>query len=323
MANLRELRSRIKSVNSTKKITKAQELIATSRITRAQARVAASKPYAVEITKVLTELASASASLDHPLLVERPEPKRAAILVVTSDSGMCGGYNSNVLKEAEELVQLLRSEGKDVALFVTGSKGVGYYTFRDRALAGSWAGFSQQPTYADTAGAGRHLVDLFLAGSGTEIEAFNGEGTIEGVDELHIVYTQFVSMLTQTPQVRRMAPLEVEVTEDVVSLGDDMLSDNGNSEPKPEYDFEPEPETLLSALLPKYVNTRIYAALLDAAASESAARRTAMKAATDNASDLVNILSREANQARQAQITQEISEIVGGASALSASAGSD
>lgn len=323
MANLRELRSRIKSVNSTKKITKAQELIATSRITRAQARVAASKPYAVEITKVLTELASASGSLDHPLLNERPEPKRAAVLVVTSDSGMCGGYNANVLKEAEELTQLLRSEGKEVVLFVTGNKGVGYYTFRGRPLAGAWSGFSQQPTYSDTAGAGRHLVELFLAGSGSEIEAANGEGTIEGVDELHIVYTQFVSMLTQTPQVRRMAPLEVMVQEEVVSLGEDMLTDNGNGTPQPDYDFEPEPETLLAALLPKYVNTRIYAALLDAAASESAARRTAMKAATDNASDLVNILSREANQARQAQITQEISEIVGGASALSASAGSD
>lgn len=323
MANLRELRSRIKSVNSTKKITKAQELIATSRITRAQARVAASKPYAVEITKVLTELASASGALDHPLLNERPEPKRAAVLVVTSDSGMCGGYNSNVLKEAEELTQLLHNEGKEVALFVTGKKGVGYYTFRERPLAGVWAGFSQQPTYSDTAGAGRHLVELFLAGSGNEIEAANGEGMIEGVDELHIVYTQFVSMLTQTPQVRRMAPLVVEVSEEVVELGEDMLSDTQTSEPQPDYDFEPEPETLLSALLPKYVNTRIYAALLDAAASESAARRTAMKAATDNATDLVNILSREANQARQAQITQEISEIVGGASALSASAGSD
>lgn len=323
MANLRELRSRIKSVNSTKKITKAQELIATSRITRAQARVAASKPYSVEITKVLTELASASGSLDHPLLNERADGKRAAILVVTSDSGMCGGYNSNVLKEAEELSQLLRSQGKEVVLFVMGNKGVGYYTFRDRALAGKWAGFSQQPSYSDTAGAGRHLVELFLAGSGSEIDAVGGEGTIEGVDELHIVYTQFVSMLTQTPQVRRLAPLEVEVEEEVVELGEDMLSDNGNAQPRPDYDFEPEPEALLAALLPKYINTRIYAALLDAAASESAARRTAMKAATDNASDLVNILSREANQARQAQITQEISEIVGGASALSASAGSD
>ncbi len=325
MATLRELRSRIKSVNSTKKITKAQELIATSRITKAQARVAASKPYSVEITKVLSELASASAALDHPLLNERENPRRAAVLVVTSDSGMCGGYNSNVIKEAEELTQLLRSEGKDVALYVMGSKGIGYYTFRGRSLAGAWSGFSQQPKYSDTAGAGRHLVDLFLAGSEGEVPAADGEGTVAGVDELHIVYTQFVSMLTQTPQVRRMAPLEVEVREELVELGDDMLSDKrqATDEPSAGYDFEPEAEALLSALLPKYINTRIYAALLDAAASESAARRTAMKAATDNANDLVNVLSREANQARQAQITQEISEIVGGANALAASAGSD
>ncbi|QDQ97297.1 F0F1 ATP synthase subunit gamma [Tomitella fengzijianii] len=325
MANLRELRSRIKSVNSTKKITKAQELIATSRITKAQARVAASKPYSVEITKVLSQLASASAALDHPLLTERAEPKRAAVLVVTSDSGMCGGYNSNVIKEAEELRQLLRSEGKDVVLYVMGGKGIGFYTFRGRELAGSWAGFSQQPRYADTASAGRHLVDMFMAGSGEQVDAPGGEGTLEGVDELHIVYTQFVSMLTQTPQVRRVAPLEVQVHEEIVELGDDLLSDRQQSsdEPGADYDFEPEAEALLSALLPKYVNTRIYAALLDAAASESASRRTAMKAATDNANDLVNVLSREANQARQAQITQEISEIVGGANALAASAGSD
>src|SRR5699024_6611635 len=222
MATLRELRSRIKSVNATKKITKAQEMIATSRITKAQARVAASKPYSTEITKVLSRLASASSALDHPLLTERESPKRAAILVVTSDSGQCGGYNSNVIKEAEELSQLLRGEGKDVVLYVMGNKGIGYYTFRERPLAGAWSGFSQQPKYADTAAAGRHLVDLFMAGSGEQVEAANGEGTIEGVDELHIVYTQFVSMLTQTPQVRRVAPLEVEIHEEVVELGDDM-----------------------------------------------------------------------------------------------------
>ncbi|WP_241387122.1 F0F1 ATP synthase subunit gamma [Rhodococcus sp. CH91] len=324
MANLRELRSRIKSVNSTKKITKAQELIATSRITKAQARVAASKPYAEEITKVLSELASASASLDHPLLNERENPKRAAVLVVTSDRGMAGGYNSNVLKEAEELRQLLLSEGKEPVLYVMGGKGLGYYTFREREVAGAWTGFSQEPRYTDAAKASRHLVELFMAGSGNEVPAPNGEGTIEGVDELHIVYTRFVSMLTQTPQVRRMAPLEVSVTEDEIDLGEDMLSDGRRAEgPQAVYNFEPEAGTLLEALLPKYISTRIYASLLDAAASESAARRTAMKAATDNATELVNTLSRQANQARQAQITQEISEIVGGAGALASSAGSD
>ncbi|MFD4369597.1 F0F1 ATP synthase subunit gamma [Rhodococcus sp. NPDC058521] len=326
MANILELRSRIKSINSTKKITKAQEMIATSRITKAQARVAASKPYAEEITKVLSELASASSSLDHPLLNERANPTRAAVLVVTSDRGMCGGYNSNVLKQAEELLQLLRSEGKDPVVYVLGSKGLSYYTFRERALGGSWTGFSQEPGYADAAKASRHLVELFMAGSGTDVEAANGEGTIEGVDELHIVYTKFVSMLTQTPEVRRMAPLEVSVSEEHVELGDDMLSNGhneGGSDPVAGYNFEPEPDKLLGELLPKYVSTRIYSSLLDAAASESAARRTAMKAATDNANELASTLSRQANQARQAQITQEISEIVGGVDALAANAGSD
>ncbi len=323
MASILELRSRIKSVNSTKKITKAQELIATSRITKAQARVAASKPYAEEITKVLSALASASSSLDHPLLNERPEPKRAAVLVVTSDRGMCGGYNSNVLKETEELFQLLRSEGKDPVIYVLGAKGLGYYTFREREVKGAWTGFSQEPGYADAAKASRHLVELFMAGSGTEVDAPNGEGTVEGVDELHIVYTRFVSMLTQKPEVRRMAPLEISYTDEEFEMGADALSDSPTADVQAQYEFEPEAGTLLSALLPKYISTRIYASLLDAAASESAARRTAMKAATDNANELVETLSRQANQARQAQITQEISEIVGGANALADSAGSD
>lgn len=322
MANLRELRSRIKSVNSTKKITKAQELIATSRIAKAQARVAASKPYAEQITKVLSQLATASSSLDHPLLNQREAPKRAAVLVVTSDRGMCGGYNSNVLKEAEQLYQLLRSEGKEPVVYVLGAKGLGYYTFRSRPVAGAWTGFSQQPRYSDAAAASRHLVTLFMAGSGNSVEAANGDGTIEGVDELHIVYTKFVSMLAQQPEVIRMAPILPFVEEVVVQLGEDMLTNSPNS-PTPDYSFEPEADTLLGALLPKYVGARIYAALLDAAASESAARRTAMKSATDNANELVNTLTRQMNQARQAQITQEISEIVGGANALAASAGSD
>ncbi|MBY4131469.1 F0F1 ATP synthase subunit gamma [Rhodococcus fascians] len=323
MASILELRSRIKSVNSTKKITKAQELIATSRITKAQARVAASKPYAEEITKVLSALASASSSLDHPLLNERAEPKRAAVLVVTSDRGMCGGYNSNVLKESEELFQLLRSEGKDPVIYVLGAKGLGYYTFRERDVKGAWTGFSQEPGYADAAKASKHLVELFMAGSGTEVDAPNGEGTVEGVDELHIVYTRFVSMLTQKPEVRRMAPLEISYTDEEFEMGADALTDSPTAEVQAQYEFEPEAGTLLSALLPKYISTRIYASLLDAAASESAARRTAMKAATDNANELVETLSRQANQARQAQITQEISEIVGGANALADSAGSD
>lgn len=305
MASIRELRSRIRSVQSTKKITKAQELIATSRITKAQGRVAAAKPYSKEMTTVLSELASNAGNLDHPLLVARENPKRAAVLIVTSDRGMCGGYNSNVLREARSLIELLEDEGKKAVIFITGQKGVGYFTFRGVDVAGSWTGFSQQPEFPDAAAATDHLVDLFVAGSGTEIDAWDGEGKIEGVDELHLVYTRFVSMLTQSPEVRRIAPLVVSEAEE----GDDTA-------PARNYSFEPGAETLLSALLPKYVATRVYAALLDSSASESAARRTAMKAATDNAEDLVKSLSREANQLRQAQITQEISEIVGGVEAL-------
>lgn len=305
MASIRELRSRIRSVQSTKKITKAQELIATSRITKAQGRVAAAKPYSKEMTTVLSELASNAGNLDHPLLVARENPKRAAVLIVTSDRGMCGGYNSNVLREARSLIELLEDEGKKAIIFITGQKGVGYFTFRGVDVAGSWTGFSQQPEFPDAAAATDHLVDLFVAGSGTEIDALDGEGKIEGVDELHLVYTRFVSMLTQAPEVRRIAPLVVSEAEE----GEETA-------PARNYSFEPGAETLLSALLPKYVATRVYAALLDSSASESAARRTAMKAATDNAEDLVKSLSREANQLRQAQITQEISEIVGGVEAL-------
>ncbi|MDF6103255.1 F0F1 ATP synthase subunit gamma [Gordonia hongkongensis] len=305
MASIRELRSRIRSVQSTKKITKAQELIATSRITKAQGRVAAAKPYSEEMTTVLSELASNSGYLDNPLLNERENPKRAAILVVTSDRGMCGGYNANVLKATRELIALLREEGKEAVLFVMGRKGVGFFNFRGLTVSDSWTGFSEAPKYSDASTATQVLVDLFVAGSGTEVERPGGDGVLEGVDELHLVYTRFQSMLSQVPEVRRVAPL-------VVSEDDDPSDDT----PSRNYTFEPGADALLDALLPKYVATRVYAALLDSAASESAARRTAMKAATDNAEELAKTLSREANQLRQAQITQEISEIVGGSSAL-------
>ncbi|MGH3853210.1 MAG: F0F1 ATP synthase subunit gamma [Pseudonocardiaceae bacterium] len=300
-AQLRVLRRRIRSVQSTKKITKASELIATSRIARAQARVEASRPYASEITKVLSALASAAGTLDNPLLVEREKPTRAAILVVTSDRGLCGGYNANLIRAAEELNALLREEGKSVTLYLTGRKAVNYYTFRSRPIEQSWTGFSEQPTYQDAAAAGNTLVQAFLAGAQDD-----------GVDELHLVYTEFRSMLVQTPQARRIAPLVVEY------VGDQPPATG----PAPLYEFEPDADELLAHLLPKYVNTRIYAALLEAAASEQAARRQAMKAATDNATELIQNLTREANRARQGLITQEISEIVGGAEALSA-AGSD
>ncbi|MGW4774704.1 F0F1 ATP synthase subunit gamma [Nocardia sp. NPDC004278] len=323
MASLRELRSRIRGVSSIKKITKAQELIATSRISKAQARVAAAKPYAEEITKVLSELASASTSLSHPLLTERANPRRAAVVVITSDSGMCGGYNSNVLKRAEELMVTLRGEGKEPVLYVMGNKGLTYYTFRSRPVVNAWTGFSQQPKYNDASAACHHLVDAFMAGSEGEVPAPNGTGNIEGVDELHIVYTRFVSMLTQSPEVRRLAPIQVSFVDEDYDMGEDSFTDSPTAELTAQYEFEPDADVLLAALLPKYINTRIYSSLLEAAASESAARRTAMKAATDNANELANVLTRQANSVRQAQITQEISEIVGGVNALASSSDRD
>ncbi|WP_206784628.1 F0F1 ATP synthase subunit gamma [Amycolatopsis sp. MtRt-6] len=309
-AQLRELRSRIKATKSIGKITKAMELIATARITKARARVAASRPYADEITKVLSALAGAATTLDHPMLVERPNPKRAAVLVVTSDKGQCGGYNSNVLRATEELLALLREEGKEPQVYVTGSKGLNYYRFRGREVVDGWTGFSDQPGYANAVAAGDALVESFMRG--VDDEDGNADG-ITGVDEIHIVYTEFVSMLTQRPTAKRVAPLEVEYSEGEEEKPAGLL---------PSYEFEPSADKLLDAILPKYINTRLYAALLESAASELAARRTAMKAASDNANELVGNLTREMNQARQAQITQEISEIVGGANALTA-AGSD
>lgn len=327
MANLRELRARIKSVNSTKKITKAQELIATSRITKAQRRVADSKPYADEIESVIGRLASAS-SLDHPMLQERADAKRAAVLVITSDRGMCGGYNHNVLKKAAELRQHLLQEGKDVALYTTGRKGIEYYDFRDVELAGTWEGFSQDPEYKATHDVRRHLIDGFVAGSGDKAKwreglrgVAEGEGIL-GFDSVHVVYTQFVSMLSQQPVAHRLLPIEPVVEDEEMRLGEDMLSSSGD-DIYPEFEFEPDADTLLAELLPQYVSKSLFAVMLEAAASESAARRNAMKSATDNATELVKDLSRVANQARQAQITQEITEIVGGAGALDDSGESD
>jgi F-type H+-transporting ATPase subunit gamma len=316
-AQIRVLRRRIRSTQSIKKITRAMELIATSRIMKARARVDAARPYAEQITAVLTELANNSA-LDHPLLVEREQPKRAAVLVVTSDRGQCGGYNLNVLKEAEQLQQLLREQGKEPVLYVIGRKGVGYYRFRRREVAQSWTGFSEQPTYQHAAEAAQTLVAEFMAGTGDG----TGEDGLEGVDELHLVYTQFKNMVTQVPQARRMAPLEVEYEADTVGAPGGEIEERREAaqqsagEVNPLYEFEPSPDTLFDALLPKYIGARLFAALLEAAASESAARQRAMKAATDNANELIRTLTLEANQARQAQITQEISEIVGGADAL-------
>ena len=327
MATMRELRDRIKSVNSTKKITKAQELIATSQISKAQARVAAAQPFADQITAILSDLATAS-SIQHRMLNEPEDAKRSAVLVVTSDRGMCGGYNHNVLKEASELIAYLEDQGREVDIYVLGNKGIVYYTFREIELAGSWHGHSQKPEYQEARPAFQLLSAAFAAGGEATFDAaeFLGDDerdtTRKGVDEVHIVYTRFKSMLTQTPQARRLAPIETRVEVEEVDLGEDYMG-MPEAETRPEVTFEPDADTLLDNILPRYMSTRAFAALLESAASESAARRTAMKSATDNATELVEGLSREANQARQAQITQEISEIVGGAGALAASAGSD
>lgn len=326
MANLRELRDRIRSVNSTKKITKAQELIATSRITKAQGRVAAAAPYAEEIQRVLERLASAS-SLDHPMLREREGGKRAAVLVVSSDRGMAGGYNHNVFKKATELEKLLGEEGYEVVRYVTGSKGVGYYKFREDYVAGAWTGFSQDPNWDATHDVRRHLIDGFNATSNGEAPYREGlnveEGlNIQGFDQVHIVYTEFVSMLTQTPVVHQLLPIEPVMEDEIFVQGESALTDSAGTI-EPDYDFEPDADTLLDALLPQYVSRRLFSIFLEAAAAESASRRNAMKSATDNATELVKDLSRVANQARQAQITQEITEIVGGAGALSDSGESD
>ena len=300
-ATLRELRGRIRSAGSIKKITKAQELIATSRIARAQARVEAARPYAREITNMLTELASASA-LDHPLLVARESPKRAAILVVSSDRGLCGAYNANIFRRSEELFSLLRSEGKTPILYVVGRKALNYYTFRNWKVTKSWIGFSEKPGYENAQEIASTLVEAFLAGADDEGDDPGPDGIL-GVDELHIVFTEFKTMLSQTAVARRIAPMEVEYAEEETG-------------PHTLFSFEPDAETLFESLLPRYVATRIFTALLEAAASESASRRRAMKSATDNADDLIKDLTLMANRERQAQITQEISEIVGGANAL-------
>jgi F-type H+-transporting ATPase subunit gamma len=315
--SVRVLRRQIRSTRSMRKITKAMELVATSRIARAQARVAASQPYSIAITDVLTALAS-NANIDHPLLRPRERVRRAGVLVVTSDRGLCGGYNANAIRTAEQLIARLREDGKQVILYVVGRKGVTYYRFRDRPIEASWTGFSEQPTFADAQEIGTTLIEAFVAGAddvddvdgGTAVAGHGPDG-VPGVDELHIVHTQFRSLMTQAPVANFLAPLQVVETEMDEQTG--IL---------PAYEFEPEADDLLHALLPKYINTRIYAALIDAAASESAARRRAMKSATDNADDLIGQYTRQMNTVRQGAITQEISEIVGGANALAA-AGSE
>jgi F-type H+-transporting ATPase subunit gamma len=301
-ASLRELRERRASVSTIKKLTRAMELIAASRIVKAQQRAQAAGPYARELTRAVSAVATFS-NVDHPLTTEKPNPRRAAVLLITSDRGQAGAYSSSVIREGERLNQLLREEEKEIVPYLSGRKGIAYYTFRQREVAQSWSGDSDAPSFARA----REIADAL-------IEAFLTPTEEGGVDEIHIVFTRFVSMLTQRPDVIRLLPLEVVEGEEAPAA-DDVL---------PLYEFEPSAEDVLDGLLPKYVASRIHYCMLQAAASELASRQRAMKSATDNAQELIESLTREFNQARQAQITQEISEIVGGASALAdANAGSE
>ena len=293
----------MRSVKATKKITKAMELISASRIVKAQQRVAASTPYANELTRAVSAVASFS-STNHPLTTPSENPKRAAVLIISADRGMAGAYSNNAIKEGEQLAALLKERGLETASYLVGRKAVNYYRFRNREVAGSWSGFSDTPTYENAKEVADALLTAFLADS--------NEGKV-GVDEIHIIFTEFRSMITQEAQAKRMLPLEVVESSTPVPTG--LL---------PMYEFEPNAGEVLNALLPRYIEARIFNAMLQSAASEHAARRRAMKSATDNADELIKSLTRRANAARQAEITQEISEIVGGADALaSASAGSE
>ena len=305
--SVREYRARIKSTESMKKITRAMELIAASRIIKAQQRAQAAAPYARELTRAVSAVATYS-NVDHALTVEPEDPKKAAVLIVTSDRGLAGAYSSSVIKEAERLVEKLKGEGKEVDLYTSGRKGEAYFKFRQREVVQAWTGFSDQPTYDVAAEIGATLITAFLA------DAEDSESDVRDVDEVHVVYTRFRSMLSQEPTAVRLLPLEVVEGTEAPDKADLL----------PLYEFEPSPSEVLDSLLPRYVQSRIFFALLQAAASELAARQKAMKSATDNADELIKKYKRIANQARQAGITQEISEIVGGVNALAdAQAGSE
>lgn len=297
-AQIRVYRQRIRSVSATKKITRAMELMAAARVVKAQQAVRESSPYARAITRAVSAVATFS-NEDHILTTEKEKVTRAAVVIITSDRGLAGAYSSSVLKESERLIARLREEGKEAVPYLLGRKSVGYYKFRQREFAAEWTGNSEKPTFETAREIGERLVGDFLLD--TESEG--------GVDEVHIVYSRFVSMVTQEPEVIRLLPLEIVEGTEAPAEGDLF----------PLYEFEPSVEDVLDALLPKYVTSRLFNCMLQAAASELAARQRAMKSATDNAEELVKKYTRLVNQARQAEITQEISEIVGGASALAES----
>lgn len=296
-AQLRVYRQRIRSAQTTKKITRAMELISASRIQKAQARVAASTPYARAITRAVSAVATYS-NVEHVLTTEPEKIERAAIVIFGSDRGLAGAFNANVLKESEQLAELLRSQGKEVVYFLVGRKPVGYFTFRRRVAERTWIGGTDSPVFDTAQEIGQAVLASFLR------DAADG-----GVDEIHIIYNRFVSMLTQVPEVVRLLPLEVVEGMEVP----------GEHELLPLYDFEPDAETVLDALLPVYIESRIFNAMLQSAASKHAATQKAMKSASDNADKLITTFTRLANNARQSEITQQISEIVGGADALASS----
>jgi F-type H+-transporting ATPase subunit gamma len=295
-AQLRVYTQKIKSAQTTKKITKAMELIAASRIAKAQARVAASGPYSRAITRAVSAVATYS-NVDHVLTTEPEVVERAAVVIFASDRGLAGAFNSQVLREASELSQLLKSQGKDVVYYLIGRKAVGYFTFRKRQSEGQWIGESENPTFATAQEISAALLEKFV------LDASEG-----GVDEIHIVYNRLVSMMSQVPEVVRLLPLEV--VEGVEEPDDNTVL--------PLYEFEPDAASVLDALLPVYIESRIFNALLQSAAAKHAATQKAMSSASENADKLITDYTRLRNNARQAEITQQISEIVGGADALSA-----
>ncbi|QLD12673.1 F0F1 ATP synthase subunit gamma [Microbacterium oleivorans] len=294
-AQLRVYKQKISSAQTTKKITKAMELIAASRIQKAMGRVRASSPFARAVTRAVSAVATHS-DVDHPLTTERETIRRSAVVIFASDRGLAGAFNSQILREGLELSELLRSQGKEVDYYLIGRKAVGYFQFRRMRAAGEWTGDTDTPHFSTAEQVAGALLDAYAQG-----------GEDGGVDEIHLVYNRFVSMMTQTPESVRLLPLEV-VEADAAGADDAPVY--------PLYEFEPDPETVLDALLPVYVQSRVFNALLQSSAAKHAATQKAMKSASDNADKLITDYTRLRNNARQAEITQQIAEIVGGADAL-------
>lgn len=292
-AQIRVYRQKIASTSSMKKIFKAMELIATSRITKARERVSASLPYANAITRAVSAVSSQH-DIDHVLTTEPENPTRAAVLIMSSDRGLAGAYSANVLRKAEQLLSRLGEEGKDVDVYVVGRKAQTYFDFRGRGYMKLWTGQTDAPVAERAAEIGEVLVDAFLTDT--------ADG---GVDEIHVVFTEFVSLVKQNPHVVRLLPLEV--VEEEAATAEDVL---------PLYEYEPDAEEVLDALLPKYIESRIFNAMLQSAASELANRQRAMKSAGDNATSLIKDYTLLMNNARQAEITQELTELIAGADAL-------